>query len=352
MLNRVTSLLIGKDISRDAQVVSGAQLDTITKSTGLANGEIVVLDKDKKVLAAGATIADSDTIFIVQSTADTFDYTNKAGTAVTGNRKIKMSGPIVGAKVKNFVGEAYAVKAEQTASFVIAGMTPVVGTEYLIRIVYKDINEHPGQFTQTYRYISTTATLDTFGDAIVAKVNAHSGRRVNATYTTGTDTILLTAREIPQCCSTLTDIDRFSMVAFDVFFSYVSVATATLGQWTAWDVTTSTITYTDTTYGSGNWEQIRDLEKDVIGYRGVSNLTHFPVLQPTQDAVVDATYELIVIEHDVPYQSPDNQYVKEAPQTTVLAFVTPSSGTQLTSVLAQLNPWMNSCPKAFATVSF
>ena len=60
---------------------------------------------------------------------------------------------------------------------------------------------------------------------------------------------------------------------------------------------------------------------------------------------------MIVIEHDVPYQSPDNQYVKEAPQTTVLAFVVPSSGTQQATVLGQLNPWMASCPKAFANVA-
>lgn len=348
MLNRVTSLLIGKDISRDAQVVAGAQLDTITKSTGLAAGEVVVLDKNKVVLAAGATIADSDTIYIVQSTADTFDYTNKAGTAVTGNRKIKMSGPIVGAKVKKYEGQAYSAKSEQSSVVDLTGWTPVVGTEYLIRIVYKDINEHPGQFTQTYRHVATTATLDTEGAALAAKVNAHKGRRVTATYATSGDTLTIAGREIPECCTALTDIDRFSMVEFDVYFNYVTSA----GQWATIPSTSTTVTTTDASYGSGNWEQVRDIEKDVRGYRGISNLTHFPVIEPTMDTVVDATYNLIVIEHDVPYQSPDNQYVKDAPQTTVLAFVVPSSGTQQTSVLAQLNPWMASCPKAFAGVSF
>ena len=350
MLNRVTSLLIGKDISRDAQVVAGAQIDTITKSTGLANGEIVVLDKDKKVLAAGATIADSDTIFIIQSTADTFDYTNKAGTAVTGNRKIKMSGPIVGAKVKNYVGEVYSAKSEMTATIDFTGLTPAVGTEYIIRIVYNDINEHPGQFTQTYRYISTTATLSTWLTALVAKINAHSGRRVTATEASNTD-LILTAREIPECCSTITDIDKFSMVNFTAYANYISVATATLGQWITIPSTSTTVTYVALNHGSGNWEQIRDLEKDVIGYRGISNLTHFPVFTPTQDVVIDATYNMIVIEHENPYVSPDNQYVKDAPQTTTLAFVVPSSGTQQVSVLAQLNPWLASCPKAFANVT-
>ena len=63
MLKRTDKLLIGKDISRDAQVIAGAGLKTISASTGMAEGEIVVLDKFKKVLTAGATIADTDQVF-------------------------------------------------------------------------------------------------------------------------------------------------------------------------------------------------------------------------------------------------------------------------------------------------
>jgi hypothetical protein len=196
--------------------------------------------------------------------------------------------------------------------------------------------------------VSTTATLDTWGAAIAAKINKHAGRRVQATYTDGDDTLLLTAKEIPDCCSTLSDIDRFSMVRFEAYANYVT----STGAWATIPSTVTTCTYVPANEGSGNWEQIRDLEKDVIGYRGVSNLTWFPVLKPTQDAVVDATYNMITIEHDAPYKSPDNQYVKEAPHTTILAFVVPSSGTQQTSVLAQLNPWMASCPNAFNGLSF
>lgn len=346
MINRVTSLLIGKDISRDAQVVAGADLQTITASTGLANGEIVVLDKNKNVLAAGATIADSDTIFIVQSTVDTYDYTNVAGTAVTGNRKIKMSGPIVGQTVKNYQAEAYSAKSEQTAAVDFTGYTVVVGTEYLTRLVYKDVNEHPGQFTHTYRVIATATTADSLVDQFVAKINKHVGRRINAVNSTG-DVLTLTAREIPECCTTMTDIDAFTMVEFDVFFNYVTSA----GIWETIPSTVTSITYVVASKGEGNWEQIRDLEKAVQPNRGITNVTHFPVIEPTKDTVLNATYNMIVIEHEVPYQSPDNAYVKQAAQTTALAFVVPSSGTQQDSVLAQLNPWMASCPKAFNNIA-
>lgn len=346
MLNRVTSLLIGKDISRDAQVVAGAQLDTIMQSTGLAAGEIVVLDKNMTVLTAGATVADSDRIYIAQATGDTFDYTNIAGTAVTGNRRIVMSGPIVGSKVKSYLGKAYSAKSEMTASLTCTGMTPVVGTEYIVRIVYKDIKEHPGQFTQTYRYVSTTDTPDTFGAAVAAKINAHTGRRVNATYTASTDVLLLTAREIPESTSNLTDIDKYSQVEFEVFFNYVDSD----GVWQTWPSTSTTITYTAASKGSGEWEQIRDLEKSHMAQRGVTNQIWHPVVKPDMQTVKDETYDMIVIEHDVPYQSPDNQYVKDAPHTTILAIA--DGAAQTADILAQLNSWMASTPKGFSAVSF
>ena len=199
-----------------------------------------------KVLAAGATIADSDTIYIVQSTSDTFDYTNVAGTAVTGNRKIKMSGPIVGAKVKNYNGMAYSAKSEQVSTIDFTGLTPVVGTEYVFRFIYKDIKEHPGQFTQTYRYVSTTAVLDTWAAAVVAKINKHTGRRITASYVDGTDVMSFTSREIPECTSTLTDIDKFSMVEFDVVANYVDSD----GNWQTIPSTSTTVSTTSASYGS------------------------------------------------------------------------------------------------------
>jgi len=348
MIDRTNKILIGKDITRDAQVVAGANIVTISASTGLADGEIVVLDKNKNVLAGGATIADSDTIFIVQAVSKTFDYTNEAGSAVTGARKHLVSDPIKGINVRKYLGKAHTVKAEQTIAYDITGMTPVVGTEYIVRLVYKDIKEHPGQFTQTYRYVSTTATLDTFGDALVAKINAHTGRRVQASYDSGGDVITLTAKEIPQCCTSLNDIDEFTMVEAVALFKYV----ASDGSWTQFPSTSTTITYTATTPGSGNWEQIRDIEKAAKGYLGNTNKTHFPVLSKEWETVVDETYDMVIIEHDQPYRAPNNQGYETAPATTIIAVPVTATSNQMDSILLQLNAWMASCPGAFANVSF
>ncbi|MBE3085295.1 MAG: hypothetical protein IMZ64_03635 [Bacteroidetes bacterium] len=177
------------------------------------------------------------------------------------------------------------------------------------------------------------------------KVNAHSGRRVQAT-STGT-TIVLTGLPIPESTTGLSDIDTFTMVDFDAFLLYID----TDGNWQSTVGVTKTVTDGTGTTGSGTWEQVRDLEKECWGYLGITNRTHFPVQLPSACAVVSATYDLIQIEHDNDYLSPDNQYVKNTPLTTTIALVVPSSGAQETNILAVLNPWMASTPGAFANIS-
>lgn len=336
-------MLIGKDISRTGSLI----LYKADGTPNLADGEIVVLDKDMKILVAGATISDTDTIYIIQGTGDTYDYADASGDAVTGVRRFIVSDPVEGSLVKSWKGVSYATKAEQVSSYVITGMTPVVGTEYIIRIVYKDIKEHPGQFTQTYRYISTTATLDTFGAAIVAKITAHSGARVTATYNAGTDTIAITGKAIPECTTSLTDIDKFSQVGFDLYFNYVNSS----GNWVEWPVTTPTVVATTALeHGQGTWEQVRDVEKAQKSYRGFTNRTTFPILEPTTYAVKAETYDLLVIESDKSYRSSDD-WAKQAPLTQVLALPYTATSNQMTDVLAVLNPWFASCPGAFDAVS-
>jgi hypothetical protein len=344
MLQRTNHLFIGKDIARDAHLCAdGASIVAFSKTTGIESGEVLVLDKNKTILAAGKTVADTDTIYICQGTADTYSFTDEAGTTVTSVRKVRVSSPIEGKKVKKFTAKSYVAKAERTAAFTVTGYTPVAGTEYIVRIIYKDIKEHPGQFTQTYRVVATAAqavSVQTLVEALTAKINAHKGRRVIATEDNAT--ITLTGLPIPECTSELTDIDYFDMVDFNAYFLYVNSA----GNWATIPATSTTVTYTGPTFGSGNWEQVRDMEKQALGYRGITNETHYPAKLPVQEVVKSAYYDLIVIEHDKSYLSPDNQYLKQAPLTTVIALATASTGInandQALNILDRLNPWMES----------
>ena len=90
----------------------------------------------------------------------------------------------------------------------------------------------------------------------------------------------------------------------------------------------------------------------VVGKRSGYFLYLSDVIQPDFETAVDSTYHQIVIEHNPTHLSPYPSDQASDPVTTIIASVVPSSGTQLTNVLGQLNPWMASCPGAFANLTF
>lgn len=334
MLTRPFKLLIGKSLTRDAQIVAGEDIATVIASGNIADGEVVVLDKNKLVLAEGATISDTDTICLCQGTGQTFAYTNEAGTTTTANRKVVFSDPIQASGIKSYKGRSYSAIAEQVLTLDLTGLTPTLGREYIIRAVYKDLAEHPGQFTQTFRQISSSVTLATFIAEFVVTINSFPGRRVLAADAASV-AITLTGLAIPECNTSVNDIEEYRQVNFDAFVSYISSTDTHVA------VTPLTKTYTTAaSAGVGTWQQVRDLEKVAQGYKGITNKTHFPVIKPDMQTSSSATYDLVVIEHDNSYLSSDNQYVKKTPITTILALVVDAS--QATPILAALNPWFQS----------
>lgn len=344
MINKPFNLFIGKDIDRTGALADGEDFTVV--SANIAEGEIVVLDKDMNVLAADATYADSDTIYIAEGTSETISYEDEEGTSLTG-RRVLLSNPIHGRYVREYVGRSYTAKDEADATIPAITDSIVEGTEYVLRLVYEDIEEHPGQFTQTYRYVAKSgdASEDVF-NGLRARISAHKGTRVTGG---GTTTLTLTAKPIPDSTSSLNNIDEFRMVDFEVFFNYVTSD----GNWEEVGLS-SDITLNRAVYGSGNWEQIRDMEKVEKGYRGITNRTHFPVIEPDFRTVKGSTYDVIVIEYDAAYRSPDNSYEKTTTKKVIMAFEVPSTSVgqeQETVNLTALNSWMASVPGGFANVS-
>lgn len=353
MYSRVEKVFIGKSVARTSSAivipfVNGA---TTTPSTAV-EGEIFVLDKNKNVLTAGMTAADSDTIYIAEVTGITQTYANEAGTSIS-SKKVLMSDPIKAADVINYNGRTYVAKAEETAVFTLIGTT--AGRETIVRIVYKDMKEHPGQFTQSYRFFESGVAA-TDATALAKLINNDSRSRVTATPSTAQ--ITLTAKAIPGCTTALTDIDKFSMVNFEVFIYYIDTASVKpYGQRVDYNLT---ITYGNTAdlsgtnskscnYGSGNWEQVRDAEKYVIANQfGPTNFTHFPVIVPTFRTVKSTTYNTINIDSNISFLTPDNGYNKKAKVSTKLFL--PVSASQTANILAALNPWMESVGQASVTL--
>src|SRR3989304_57536 len=120
-MDRVNKVLIGKDISRTAALTSS-------------------------------------TLYTAEEIGDTYSITNEAGTTVTGIRKLIISDPIEGKNVTNYTGRAYTAAVQQVVT-ITPSLTPVVGTEYAIRVVYTDTYDRPGQVAHTYRVICTTASV-------------------------------------------------------------------------------------------------------------------------------------------------------------------------------------------------
>lgn len=125
MLNRPNSVLIGKDIGRTATLTGFPY----SSSNNVAAGEVIVLDKNKVILAAGSTKADTDKIYIAQATSNTYEYTNPAGTVVTGVPELVYSDAIEAKNVKTYTGKSYTAKAEQTDSISLSGLTAVADVE-------------------------------------------------------------------------------------------------------------------------------------------------------------------------------------------------------------------------------
>lgn len=337
MLSKMTRIFIGKDIARNGSITNGQALPAALQH--IVDGEILVVDKNKNVLAAGSTIADTDTIYIVEGLGDTVSVTPESGSAIT-IRKVNTSDPIEGKNIASYKGVTYSAKSEEVYTFNIHSITPTADTDYLLRFVYVDMHEHPGQYTATYRVTAASSgeTGDTLATKLAAKVMAHSGRRVSASASTGV--ITLTGLPIPECTSSLSDIDKFKMVEFEAFLNYVDAN----GNWQ--EVVAGS--KTSGSFGNGNWEQVRDAEKFELGYLGITNQTKFPVIKPDMRTVKNETYDTLVIEHYKSYVAPNNQGVEVASLRTILYLADGAS--QSDDILGVLNPWMASCPGSFSNV--
>jgi len=340
-MRRVNNVLIGKDIARTED------LDiTATSSQNLAEGEVFVTDEHGSLLSSGSTISDASKIYIGVGTGETYDVTQPDGTEVTGLRKIKWSSPINGRHVKRFnglEGDSSATERKATIDLESASsFSPTEGEEYVIRVVYTDVEVHPGQFAQDFRVISSDGTTATLVDDFVKRINNTKPSRVTASED-GSDDLVITGKAVAD--DNKDAIDEYHQVNFEVFLTSKNFDDV--------DITYDTQAHP----GNGNPLLVRDKEKHAQGYEGITNRTHFPVVKPELDVDVDTWYDTIVIEHMAPYIAADNQYEKTQPLTTEIYIPTgadqtstaPTSGHD--AVLNVLNPWMASLPGDFNNVS-
>ena len=326
-MKRVNKLLVSTAASTASSVNVPNTTDVI------AAGEVVVLDKNKQLLTALSTIADSDVIYIARATGDTF--VDKMGVT---RYELKYSDPIQGNEVHSYSGRPYTAATPKVATFATTGFTPVVGDEYVLRFVYKDFqSETPAQYIKEYRVFATTAVIQDLYDLFRTKITNDATTRITAT---GTTTLIITSLAIPYA---LGSIDIYKTVEFEAFLNHVVISTP--------EAAGAAVTYTGGLAGSGLWQQIADMERIEKAYEGPTNYISFPVPAriTTWDTVAATNYDQIVIEHDRTYASPDNNYDKEAKLVTIIAI--PDGSAVETTILAVLDTWMASTPKQFPAIT-
>lgn len=306
-MQKPNTVLVGKKF-----LVNGTATQTV--------GDIVVANAE-----TGAFI---DTTTSIATTINTI----KIG-LVKSDSTITYSAPISRKGIENMVITEGVAATEAVSVIDFTSVTGItVGHRYVLRVIYKDLYEHPGQFTHSYEVIATSTDLDVLGAAFAARIAAHSGARVTAAYVASTDhELTLTAKNLTangfgtQGKEAITPYSQVRMTVVAYVTNPSSFLTSSQDA-----ITGLVITTTDSTPGKGNAYIVRDREQAALAYKGITYRTEWPTIKPELNVVLTSLYDTLVIESKTKYQSPDNQYVKETQMATEVYIVDGATATAAT----------------------
>lgn len=315
MIQHVNTVLIGKTLP-----------SAYTTADALTAGDVALFDQNRAIIKTAADAAKATSLYIgvaqnkVKVTMPNGSVADKANIKF-GNEIQKNSNPSA------VIGE-YVAPVQDKIVITLTDATIIAGHRYVLRIVYKDMYEAPGQFTHTYEVFAANTTAADLAAAIVKKINKHANRRVNASASAAV--ITLTAMEKDDN-NGVYSLNEYSVVDMEASL-YVTIPGAILSNQPD-AIPGATIVKTPGNPGKGYWKQVRDAEVRYMGYQGHVFTGAYP--EVVQDRMVeqDATYDYITVENDNKYLSNDNQYIKTTPLTTEL-YVKHSTGFA-TSIVAK-----------------
>lgn len=315
MITRVDTVLIGKTCP-----ASYTTVDSLTQ------GAVALFDENKSLIKDEASAVKASTVYIGVCTGD-MTVTMPDGTSSI-KKVVEYSNAIQKASKPSYVMGDYKAPVAEEIEIDLTSAKPVIGHRYVLRIVYKDLYEAPGQFTHTYEAIATTETADDLGNALLKKINKHANRRVNATFANRKLTLTALPKDDNEGVYSL---NEYSVVSMEASL-YVTIPGALLSN-VPEAVAGATIKKTAGHPGKGFWKQVRDMEVRMLGYKGHVFTDTYPIIEPKRFVTEGATYDYFTIENDNLYLSPDNQYIKTTPLTTEV-YVEHAEGNR-TSVFAK-----------------
>ena len=296
MITRVDTVLIGKICP-----------ESYTTVDNLPQGAVALFDENKSLIQNEASAVKASTVYI-GVVGD-----NMTTALPDGKRSVEYSNAIQKASKPSYVIGNYVAPVQEKIEIDLTSATVVIGHRYVLRIVYKDMYEAPGQFTHTYEAIATTETARDLGNALSKKIKKHANRRVNATFTNNKLTLTALPKDDNEGVYSL---NEYSVVSMEASL-YVTIPGALLSN-VPEAVPGATITKTAGEPGKGYWKQVRDMEVRMLGYKGHVFTDAYPIIEPKRNVTEGASYDYITIENDNLYLSPDNQYIKTTPLSTEL----------------------------------
>ena len=291
--------------TKPSQVIIGKKVN-IADIAALSIGDITVVDENMKAASAPA---DANALYIGVCTGKE-EITLPNGS--TSNVSImKWSDRIQKASKPSYATSNYEAPANAKIEIDLTGVKPVIGHRYVLRVLYKDLNIANFQFTHTYEHVATTETATDLGAALLAKINKHANRRVNAAF--AGSKLTLTAKD-KNYDNDVNSLDEYSIVSMDATL-YVTIPGALLSNQPE-KVAGAVITKTEGKPGKGFWKQVRDAEVRAMGYKGQVYTGAYPSIEQDRMVTKGAEYNYVTIENDNLYLSPDNQYIKTTPVMT------------------------------------
>lgn len=303
MLQHVNTVLIAKTIAAGTDV------------NALKEGDVTLFNELKQIVTA-ETAAKAKELYIgVCEGKETVYNAEGEGKEVS---VIRYSMPIQKGSNPHMVISEFEAKAEDSIVITATNVAPEIGHRYVLRLVYNDIHEAPGQFTHTYEVIAKTTTAADLMAAFAKKINKHKEARVVATVEGAVLTIK--AKEIPYNEGITLDA-LYSQVSVDAFM-WTTIPSGLLSN-VMYPIANLTIAKTQGTPGKGNAYIVRDRENAALGYRGITHRANgvYPYIAPEFKSDLSAQYDTVTIEWDNKYLSDDNQYIKTTPLATELYVV-------------------------------
>lgn len=298
MITRVDSVMIGKRCPANYTTVDA-----------LNAGEVALFDENRALIKDQDGALKASTIYVGVCTGDMTVITPD-GTSST-KKVVEYSNAIQKASKPSYVMGDYKAPVAEKIEIDLTNAKPVIGHRYVLRIVYKDLYEAPGQFTHTYETVATSEVANDLGSALLKKINKHANRRVTATFTGHKLTLTAMPKDDNEGVYSL---NEYSVVSMEASL-YVTIPGALLSN-VPEAVAGATIKKTAGHPGKGFWKQVRDMEVRMLGYKGHVFTDAYPIIEPKRFVIEGAAYDYFTIKNDNLYLSPDNQYIKTTPLTT------------------------------------